>query len=95
MAARKEPIAIDDITQVDLHTPFLRERGVKSLLGVLLLKDGTGGSMGRRTLRPFTEDDTRLLSWCLRIALAIDNARLFEEERAARREAEAASCAKG
>ena len=42
-----------------------------------------------------TEDDTRLLQLvAFRVALAVDNARLFEEERAARREAEAASRAK-
>jgi signal transduction histidine kinase/ActR/RegA family two-component response regulator len=98
VAAHKEPIAIDDINKADLHTPFLRERGVKSLLGVPLLLEGRVLGVihvGRRTLRPFTEDDTRLLELvAFRIALAIDNARLFEEERAARREAEAASRAK-
>ena len=51
--------------------------------------------VGRFTQRPFTEDDTRLLQLvAFRVALAIDNARLFEEERAARREAEAANRAK-
>ena len=98
VAARKEPMAIDDINTADLHTPFLRERGVKSLLGVPLLLEGRVLGVihvGRRTLNPFTEDDTRLLELvAFRIALAIDNARLFEEERAARREAEAASRAK-
>ncbi len=98
VAARKEPIAIDDINQADLHTPFLRERGVKSLLGVPLLLEGRVLGVihvGRRATRPFTEDDTRLLELvAFRIALAIDNARLFEEERAARRDAEAASRAK-
>jgi signal transduction histidine kinase/ActR/RegA family two-component response regulator len=98
VAARKEPIAIDDTTQADLHTPFLRERGVKSLLGVPLLLEGRVLGVihvGRRSHRPFTEDDTRLLELvAFRIALAIDNARLFEEERAARRDAEAASRAK-
>ena len=98
VAARKEPIAIDDINQADLHTPFLRERGVKSLLGVPLLLEGRVLGVihvGRRSLRPFSEDDTRLLELvAFRIALAIDNARLFEEERAAQREAEAASRAK-
>jgi signal transduction histidine kinase/ActR/RegA family two-component response regulator len=98
VAARKEPMAIDDINQADLHTPFLREHGVKSLLGVPLLLEGRVLGVihvGRRAFRPFTEDDTRLLELvAFRVALAIDNARLFEEERAARREAEAASRAK-
>jgi signal transduction histidine kinase/ActR/RegA family two-component response regulator len=98
VASAKAPIAIENIEEADLHTPFLRERGVKSLLGVPLLLEGRVLGVihvGRRALRPFTDDDTRLLELvAFRIALAIDNARLFEEERAARREAEAASRAK-
>src|SRR5207245_3081000 len=76
----------------------LREKGIRSLLGVPLLVEGRViGVMhtGRFTRHQFTEDDTRLLQLVAdRIALAIDNARLFEEERTARREAEAASRAK-
>jgi len=99
IAEHKEPLVIDDIDTAELFTPFMREKGVKSLLGVPLLIEGRVlgvihvGRMTRR--RPFTEDDTRLLQLvAFRVALAIDNARLFEEERAARREAEAASRAK-
>ncbi|HYW74781.1 MAG TPA: GAF domain-containing protein, partial [Pyrinomonadaceae bacterium] len=98
VAAQKEPIALDSTEEADMHTPFLRERGVKSLLGVPLLIEGRVLGVihvGRRTQRPFTADDTRLLELvAFRVALAIDNARLFEEERAARRDAEAASRAK-
>ena len=98
VAQQKEPLMIDDIELADLHTPFLRERGVKSLLGVPLLIEGRVVGVihvGRLVYRPFTEDDARLLELvAFRVALAIDNARLFEEERAARREAELASRAK-
>ncbi len=98
VAAQKIPIAIEDIDVADLHTPFLREHGVKSLLGVPLLVEGRVLGVihvGRFERRPFLEDDTRLLQLvAFRVALAIDNARLFEEERASRREAEAASRAK-
>jgi PAS domain S-box-containing protein len=98
VAQQKSPLIIDDIDQADLHTPFLRERGVKSLLGVPLLIEGRVVGVihvGRLVYRPFTEDDARLLELvAFRVALAIDNARLFEEERAARREAELASRAK-
>ena len=98
VAAQKEPITIDELQDTDTHTPFLRERGVRSLLGVPLLIEGRVIGVihvGRRSFRPFTDDDTRLLELvAFRIALAIDNARLFEEERDARREAEAASRAK-
>lgn len=98
VAEQKEPMVIDDAEQAEFYTPFLREHGVKSLLGVPLLIEGRVVGVihvGRMHRRPFTEDDTRLLELvAFRVALAIDNARLFEEERAARREAEAASRAK-
>jgi signal transduction histidine kinase/CheY-like chemotaxis protein len=98
IAEQKSPMVIDDIDRADLHTPFLREKGVKSLMGVPLLVEGRVLGVlhvGRLIRRPFTDDDTRLLQLvAFRIALAVDNARLFEEERSARREAEAASRAK-
>ncbi len=98
VAERKESVTVDDIDTADLFTPFLRERGVKSLLGVPLLIEGRVVGVihvGRLTARQFTDDDIRLLQLvAFRVALAIDNARLFEEERGARREAEAASRAK-
>jgi PAS domain S-box-containing protein len=98
VAEQKSPVVIDDIDTAELYTPFLREKGVKSLLGVPLLLEGRVLGVvhvGRLVRRPFTEDDTRLLQLvAFRIALAVDNARLFEEERAARQEAEAASRAK-
>ena len=98
IAAQKAPLVIDDIETAELYTPFLREHGVKTLLGVPLLIEGRVLGVihvGRRSPRPFTPDDTRLLQLvAFRVALAIDNARLFEEERAARKEAEAANRAK-
>jgi PAS domain S-box-containing protein len=98
VAEQKKPIAIDDTSTAELFTPFLREKGVKCLLGVPLLIEGRVLGVihvGRFTPRPFSEDDTRLLQLvAFRVALAVDNARLFEEERAARREAEAANRAK-
>ena len=98
VAQQKSPLMIDDTDKANFHTPFLREKGVKSLLGVPLLIEGRVVGVihvGRLTPRPFTEDDARLLELvAFRVALAIDNARLFEEERAARRDAELASRAK-
>jgi GAF domain-containing protein len=91
VAQQKSPLMIDDTDKANFHTPFLREKGVKSLLGVPLLIEGRVVGVihvGRLTPRPFTEDDARLLELvAFRVALAIDNARLFEEERAARRDA--------
>jgi len=98
VAQQKSPLMIDDTDKASFHTPFLRDKGVKSLLGVPLLIEGRVVGVihvGRLVPRPFTEDDARLLELvAFRVALAIDNARLFEEERAARREAELASRAK-
>ena len=98
IAAQKAPLVIDNIDTAELYTPFLREHGVKTLLGVPLLIEGRVLGVihvGRRSPRPFTPDDTRLLQLvAFRVALAIDNARLFAEERAARQDAEAANRAK-
>jgi PAS domain S-box-containing protein len=98
VAATKSPVRIDDIETADVLNPLLRQKGVRSLLGVPLLVEGRVIGVihtGKFTRYQFTDDDTRLLQLVAdRIALAIDNARLFEEERTARREAEAASRAK-
>ena len=79
-----------------MWTPFLRDHGVKSLLDVPLLIEGRVLGVihvGRFALRPFTDGDARLLELvAFRVALAIDNARLFEEERTARRDAEQMAC---
>ena len=34
------PIAITDVDHADIHNPILREKGIKSLLGVPLLAEG-------------------------------------------------------
>jgi PAS domain S-box-containing protein len=98
VSASRSPVIINDIDKADVLNPLLKKKGIKCLLGVPLLIEGRViGVMhvGRFTRYEFTEDDTRLLQLVAdRIALAIDNARLFEEERTARREAEAASRAK-
>ena len=98
VAATKKPVRIDDIETAAVLNPLLREKGIRSLLGVPLLVEGRVIGVihtGRFTRYEFTDDDMRLLQLVAdRIALAIDNARLFEEERTARREAEAASRAK-
>lgn len=98
IAANKTAIRIDDIETADVLNPLLRQKGIQSLLGVPLLVEGRViGVMhvGKFMRHQFDEDDIRLLQLVAdRIALAIDHARLFEEERKARREAEAASRAK-
>lgn len=98
VVAEKRPIIIDDTSTADIFNPLLRQKGIKSLLGVPLLVEGrTTGviHVGRFEGFHFTDDHVRLLELAAsRIALAIENARLYQEERAARAEAEAANRAK-
>jgi signal transduction histidine kinase/ActR/RegA family two-component response regulator len=98
VAAEKGPVRIDDLDSAQVLNPLLQQKGIRSLLGVPLLVEGrvTGViHVGKFARYRFTNDDTRLLQLVAdRIALSIENARLFEEERAARHEAEAASLAK-
>jgi PAS domain S-box-containing protein len=96
--AKGQPIVIDDVSQADLYNPMLRQKGIKSLLGVPLFVEGrpTGVlHVGKLESAHFTEEDVRLLQLVAdRIALAIENARLYEVEKKARAMAEDANRAK-
>ena len=96
--AQGKPIIIEDVSQADVYNPLLREKGIKSLLGVPLFVEGrTTGVLhvGKLEFAHFTEDDVRLLQLAAdRIALAIENARLYQVEKTARAEAEDANRAK-
>ncbi len=98
VVSEKRPIIIEDTSNADLYNPLLREKGIKSLLGVPLFVEGrpTGVlHVGSRRVAHFAEEDIRLLELAAdRIALAIENARLYQVEREARAEAEAANQAK-
>src|SRR5258708_19748114 len=85
VAAERVPIAIEDTDHADLVNPLLRQKGIKSLLGVPLLVDG-----GRRVIgvlhigtlrqRSFDDDAVRLLQLVAdRAALAIENAQLTQQ----------------
>jgi len=84
--------------QADVYNPLLREKGIKSLLGVPLFVEGRAIGVlqvGTLEFAHFTEDDVQLLQLAAdRIALAIENARLFQVEKIARAEAEDANRAK-
>jgi serine phosphatase RsbU (regulator of sigma subunit)/anti-sigma regulatory factor (Ser/Thr protein kinase) len=92
IAAERHPIIIPDVDHGDILNPILREKGIKSLLGVPLLVEGRVLGVlhvGTLTPRDFTEHDVDLLQLAAdRAALAIDRARLYEDERAARGRAE-------
>ena len=92
VAAGKQPVVLDDIDEAELLNPILREKGIKSMLGVPLLVAGAViGVLHVGTLRrrEFDADDVDLLQLAAdRAAVAIEHARLFEAERHARRRIE-------
>jgi PAS domain S-box-containing protein len=98
IAADRRPVIIGDVDHAEILNPLLREKGVRSLLGVPLT---TGGRVigvlhvGTRRPRAFGSRDAELLQLVAdRVALAIEHTLLYEAERRARAEAEAASRAK-
>jgi GAF domain-containing protein/anti-sigma regulatory factor (Ser/Thr protein kinase) len=92
IAAQRRPIYLPDIEHADVLNPILRQKGIRSLLGVPMLIRGeiTGVlHVGTLTPREFTAEDTELLRMAAeRAALAIDHARLYLSERDAREAAE-------
>lgn len=88
IAAERRPIVLDDVDHSDVLNPVLREKGVKSLLGVpLMIEERVLGVLhiGTLTPREFTRDDLELLQLVAdRVSIAIDHARLYEAERKAR-----------
>ncbi len=92
VAAEKRAIAIYDVDHADILNPILREKGIKSLLGVPLLVQGRVIGVlhvGSLTPREFSDDDRDLLQLAAdRAALAIAQAQLFTRERDAREAAE-------
>jgi GAF domain-containing protein/anti-sigma regulatory factor (Ser/Thr protein kinase) len=92
IAAERRSITLPDVDQADIYNPILREKGLKSLLGVPLLAEGRVIGVlhvGSLTPRDFTDDDRDLLQLAAdRAALAIAQAQLYNRERAARESAE-------
>jgi serine phosphatase RsbU (regulator of sigma subunit)/anti-sigma regulatory factor (Ser/Thr protein kinase)/putative methionine-R-sulfoxide reductase with GAF domain len=87
IAAERRPIWIPDVDHADILNPILREKGIRSLLGVPLLVEGRVIGVlhvGTLTFREFTAEDKELLQLAAdRAAPAIENARLFEHRRVA------------
>jgi signal transduction histidine kinase len=92
VAADRSPVFIPDVERADLVNPLLIKRGLKSLLGVPLLVEGRLlGVLHVGSLRPrvFSKEDERTLQLLAdRVALAIEQSRLYESERAASRRLE-------
>ena len=98
IAAERRVIALAEVNHANVLNPILREKGVRSLLGAPLLVEGRVLGVvhvGTLTPRRFDEGEARLLHLVAdRMALAIDQARLYEAERQARAEAEEAVAAR-
>jgi signal transduction histidine kinase len=88
VAALRRPVVLDDVDHAEVLNPILRQKGIKSLLGVPLLIAGEPIGVlhvGVLRHRTFTRDDVELLQLVAdRAALAIEHARAFEAERRAR-----------
>jgi anti-sigma regulatory factor (Ser/Thr protein kinase)/putative methionine-R-sulfoxide reductase with GAF domain len=85
IAATGQPVAIFDVDHSIVLNPILREKGIRSLLGVPLVVQGSILGVlhvGTLTHRRFTNEDVMLLQLVAdRVAIAI-HARLTERERA-------------
>src|SRR3954469_16082933 len=92
VAADRRPVVLDDVDHADVLNPILREKGIKSMLGVpLIVENEVLGVLhvGSLTPRSFRAQDAELLQLAGdRAAIAIEHARLFEAERLARQRLE-------
>jgi serine/threonine-protein kinase RsbW len=82
--ATRQPLIVDDLAQVELASPVLRDSGMQSIVAVPLLSgDRLLGVMhaGSCQLRKFTSVDAELLGILAdRLGLALSRVRLFEEQ---------------
>jgi signal transduction histidine kinase/transcriptional regulator with GAF, ATPase, and Fis domain len=92
VAADRRPVFIPDVANAEIVNPLLVKHGLSSLLGVPLLVEGRLlGVLHAGSLQPrvFGKDDERTLQLLAdRVALAIEQSRLYESERAASRRLE-------
>ena len=83
IAAQRRPVAIEDVDHADILNPILREKGIRSLLGVPLLVEGRVIGVlhvGSLTRRVFDEREADLLQLAAdRAAIAIEHARLHAQ----------------
>ncbi len=87
VAASRAPKLVPDLSEIELVSPVLRERGINSLVAIpLIVEDRVIGVVhaGSEAFAQFVDEDARLLELIAdRIALAINQASLHEAERAA------------
>jgi len=94
VASIRAPVIIEDVDQADVVSPLLREKGIRSLVGVPLeVGDKLVGvlHMGSLTPRTFSDHDiTMLRRAARRVAVPVEQAALVGTERGARVQLEAA-----
>ncbi len=87
IARERRPIVVDDVDHSFVLNPILREKHIRSLLGVPLTVDGDVIGVlhvGSLSHRVFGDEDITILQLAAdRAALAIDKARLYEQRRLA------------
>jgi signal transduction histidine kinase len=87
VAASRAPLLVPDLSQIELYSPVLRDRGINSLVAIpLIVDDHVIGVVhaGSVAFAQFVDDDARLLELIAdRIAMAINQAALYEAERVA------------
>src|SRR5690242_9410594 len=85
VAAEQRPVQLPDVDHAHVLNPILRQKGIKTLLGVPLIVEGrTIGVLhvGTLTHHHFDDDDVELLQLAAdRAAIAIEHVRLYELER--------------
>jgi PAS domain S-box-containing protein len=85
VAATRQSALIPDLSRVTLWSPVLRARGINSLVAIPLVVDGRAIGVvhaGSEAFSQFDEEDARLLELVAdRIALAVNQASLFEADR--------------
>jgi len=87
IAAERRPITIEDVDHADILNPILREKGIRSLLGVpLLVEERVLGVLhvGSLVHRHFSAEEAALLQLAAdRAAIAIEHATLYEQRQLA------------
>jgi serine phosphatase RsbU (regulator of sigma subunit)/anti-sigma regulatory factor (Ser/Thr protein kinase) len=83
IAAERRPVTIEDVDHADILNPILREKGIRSLLGVPLLVEGRVIGVlhvGSLSPRHFSEQERGLLQLAAdRAAIAIEHSRLHAQ----------------
>ena len=87
VAANQAPLLVPDLSKIELYRSTLQDRGINSIVAIpLVVEDRVIGVVhaGSEAYAQFVEDDARLLELIAdRIALAINQASLYEAEQAA------------